>query len=234
MVITAIEDYPKGKGKVAVYLNSEFAFCLYKGELTKFKLKEGMELSEEIYARLLEEVFNKRATKRAMNLIKTIDRTESDIRNKLSDGGYPAESVDYAVDYLKSFHYIDDYRYAQEYYRFKSKSFSRKVIVSKLMAKGISLAVINSAIEQYEEENGIDSADANLELITKLIKKKYPDGVADISYEGKQKLFAYLYNKGFNISDIDKSFSMFERGDIQCCKVYFFRDTLLILCDIFT
>lgn len=214
MVITAIEDYPKGKGKVAVYLNSEFAFCLYKGELTKFKLKEGMELSEEIYARLLEEVFNKRATKRAMNLIKTIDRTESDIRIKLSDGGYPAESVDYAVDYLKSFHYIDDYRYAQEYYRFKSKSFSRKVIVSKLMAKGISLAVINSAIEQYEEENGIDSADANLELITKLIKKKYPDGVADISYEGKQKLFAYLYNKGFNISDIDKSFSMFERGDI--------------------
>lgn len=207
MVITAIEEYPKGKGRVAVYLNNEFAFVLYKGELAKYELHEGLNLTDDIYRRILDEVLNKRAIKRAMNLIKSIDRTESDVRGKLSEGGYPAESVDEAIEYLKSFHYIDDFRYVQEYYRFKVNTYSRKVIISKLLAKGIPINTIESAICDYEEDNGIDSEDTTNSLITRLINKKCPRGISDQSYEDRQKLFAYLYNKGFSVPDIERAYS---------------------------
>jgi len=37
MVVTAIEEYTKGKFKI--YLDEEFAFVLYKGELRRFKME---------------------------------------------------------------------------------------------------------------------------------------------------------------------------------------------------
>ena len=212
MVITSIEEYPKGKGRVAVYLNNEFAFVLYKGELKKYNLREGIELSEDIYTAILDEVLNKRAIKRGMNLLQSMDRTESDIRQKLGENGYPSESINVAIDYLKSYKYIDDYRFAQEYYRFKCSSFSRRTIVNKLLAKGISTNIIESAINDYEEENSINSEEQTCSLICKLIQKKCHNNIGEIGYEEKQKLFAYLYNKGFSISDIERAYSSLIRS----------------------
>lgn len=208
MVITSIEDYPKGKGRIAVYLNNEFAFALYKGELKKYNLCEGLELSDDVYDAILSEVLNKRAIKRGMNLLQSMDRTESDIRQKLSESGYPGESIDTAIDYLKSYHYIDDYRYAQEYYRFKSASYSRRTIVSKLREKGISANIIEAAIDAFEEENGINSEEQTNDLICKLILKKCHQNASNLGFEEKQKLFAYLYNKGFSLSDIERAYSL--------------------------
>lgn len=207
MTITAIEEYPKGKGRVAVYLNNEFAFVLYKGELSKYGIIENEKLSIDAYNRVLNEVLIPRAKKRGMNLLKTIDRTQSDVTRKLKEGGYPEEAVDAAVEYLKSFHYIDDYRYAEEYYRFKRTSYSKKMIEAKLIEKGISRQIIDEAIGGYEEENDIDSESAEEALIRKMILKRCPQGVTDQSYEDRQRLFAYLYNKGFSVAAIERVYS---------------------------
>ena len=87
MTITSIENYNKGKGRAVVYLNNEFAFILYKGELDKHELAVGKSLDDEDLERIIEETLSPRAIKRAMNLIKTVDRTEYDIRSKLKEGG---------------------------------------------------------------------------------------------------------------------------------------------------
>ena len=132
-----------------------------------------------------------------------MDRTEADVRNKLRDGGYPEEAVDDAIEYLRSFKYIDDMRYAGEYIRCKSTSMSRKQIISKLSQKGVDKSVIEEAFAGYDEEAGPDNEGTELGLIRKLIMKRCPGGVADLDYNGKQKLYAYLYSKGFSVSDIE-------------------------------
>ncbi|MCR5590477.1 MAG: recombination regulator RecX [Lachnospiraceae bacterium] len=206
MMVTAIEPYPKGKGRVAVYLNNKFAFVLYKGELSDYELEEGSRVDDALYARILEQTLIPRAKKRAMNLIKTMDRPEHDIRTKLSDGGYPPEAVDAAVSYLKSFHYIDDMRYAGEFIRFRSSSMSRAQIIAKLIAKGISRDTVDAAFAEYEQESGEDITSTEKELIRRLITKRFPSGTSGITYEEKQKLYAYLYRKGFPVSLIDEAF----------------------------
>ncbi len=206
MMVTAIEPYPKGKGRVAVYLNDKFAFVLYKGELSDYELEEGSRVDDALYARILEQTLIPRAKKRAMNLIKTMDRPEHDIRTKLSDGGYPPEAVDAAVSYLKSFHYIDDMRYAGEFIRFRSSSMSRAQIIAKLSAKGISRDTVDAAFAEHEQESGEDITSTEKELIRRLITKRFPNGTSDITYEEKQKLYAYLYRKGFPVSLIDEAF----------------------------
>lgn len=210
MTVTGVEAYPKGKGRVSVYMNDEFAFVLYKGELSKYGLEIGRDINDELYEKIMHETIYPRAKKRGMNLLKSMDRTEADVRRKLSEGGYPADAVDVAVDYLKSYHYIDDSRYASEYIRFKSSSMSRKQIIAKLTEKGVSKAVIGASYDAYEEENGDSASNSERELIKKLINKRCPDGVSGIDYNARQKLFAYLYGKGFSISLIEEVYSSLD------------------------
>ena len=203
MTITGIEPYYKGKGREAVYLNDKFAFVLYKGELSQYGLECGMTVDDELYEKIMKETVFPRARKRGMNLLMKMDRTEADVRSKLADGGYPPEAVDDAIAYLKSFHYIDDMRYAMEYIRCKSATMSRKQISLKLSQKGVDKSVIEEAFRDYDEENGEGNSSSERELIRKLIMKRCPGGVADLDYNGKQKLYAYLYGKGFSIPDIE-------------------------------
>ena len=203
MTITGIEPYPKGKGRVSIYLNDKFAFVLYKGELSQYGLEIGTVVDDALYEKIMNETVFIRARKRGMNLLMKMDRTEADVRNRLRDGGYPEEAVDNAIDYLRSFKYIDDMRYAGEYIRCKSGSMSRKQISMKLSQKGVDKGVIEEAFALYDDEAGPDNERSELGLIRKLIMKRCPGGVADLDYNGKQKLYAYLYGKGFAISDIE-------------------------------
>ena len=202
MIVTAVEPYNKGKGRVAISLNDGFAFVLYKGELSQYGLDVGSKVDEALYERILKETLFPRARKRGMNLLKTMDRTEADVRRKLSEGGYPPEAVDDAIAYLASYHYIDDSRYASEYIRCKVSSMSRRQIASKLSEKGIDKTVIENAFISYDEENGIDPEEGERELIEKLIRKRCPQGTDSLDYNARQKLCAYLYGKGFSMSAI--------------------------------
>lgn len=202
-VITAIEEYNRGKGRVAVYLNDRFAFVLYRGELSKYGLETGTVMTDDLYERIMDETVYVRAKKRGLNLLKSMDRTEADIRRKLADGGYQPDAVDVAVEYLKSYGYIDDARYSMEFIRFKTGSLSRKQITSKLSAKGVDSATIEAAFARYSEDEGTDTEETEKQLIGKLIMKRCPQGVSDLSYEDRQKLFSYLYGRGFAISAIE-------------------------------
>ena len=213
MTITGIEPYPKGKGRVSIYLNDKFAFVLYKGELSQYGLEIGTVVDDDLYEKIMRETVFVRARKRGMNLLMKMDRTESDVWNKLTEGGYPAEAADDAIEYLRSFKYIDDMRYAGEYIRCKSRTMSRKQMISKLSQKGVSKDVINEAFLQYDEETGSDKGDTERELIRKLIRKRCPGGVGELDYNGRQKLCAYLYGKGFSVPDIDNAINELMTDD---------------------
>ncbi len=202
MTVTALKPYPKGKGRVSVYLNDKFAFVLYKGELSQYGLEEGAIVDDALYDRILNETIILRAKKRAMNLLMNMDRTEADVRQKLRDGGYPEEAVDAAIEYLRSYHYIDDMRYASEYIRFKSSSMSRRQIMMKLTEKGIAKETVEEAFLVSEEESGEGPEETERQLARKLIDKKYPQGVEELDNAQKQKLYAYLFRKGISTDTI--------------------------------
>ena len=203
LTVTSIEMFGNDKKKSAVYLNNEFAFALYKKEISEYKLDEGVCIEEELLNRIMSEKLLPRAKKRGMYLLQSMDRTESDMRRKLLDGGYPEEAIDGAIEYLKSFRYIDDYRYSCDYIHFKSASMSKKQIYNKLLAKGIAKDTIEQALCEFHETNECQED----ELILQLMHKRCKAGLTELSYEERQKLFAYLYNKGFSISDIERVYN---------------------------
>ena len=104
MLVTQVTELSKSRSKV--YIDQEFAFVLYKGELRLYHIKEGQQLSEEDYRTIMQEVLPKRAKLRAMNLLQGREYTTAQLRTKLQQGFYPAEIIEQAIAYVAGFHYI--------------------------------------------------------------------------------------------------------------------------------
>lgn len=137
-----------------------------------------------------------RAKKRALHLLERMDRTEHQLREKLKASDYPEEIIEEAIEYVKSFHYLDDKRYAENFTRYKKENLSRQQIKQKLMSKGIARDTIEFAIE---EEYDADET----EHIRKLLEKKHFDGSSKDEGEFR-RVYNYLLRRGFRSNDILK------------------------------
>lgn len=113
MIVTGIEEVSRSRSKVC--LEGDFAFVLYKGEIRFYGIREGEDLPEESCREILDELLPKRATLRCMHLLKDRAYTEGQLRRKLDMAGYPPCSIGRALEYVKSYGYVDDLRYALDY-----------------------------------------------------------------------------------------------------------------------
>lgn len=193
--VTKLEELSKARSRV--YIDGEFAFVLYKGELRLYKVAEGGEISDEAIEEIVGTVLPKRAKLRCMNLLQKREYTEKQLRDKLSQGGYSEEIADEALAYVKSFHYVDDARYAESYIRCHLPDKSRQRIKMDLIRKGISKELADRLLEEAAED---EQNPGELLLIQKLLeKKKYSQ---DMPVAEKQKIYAYLMRKGFRSEEI--------------------------------
>lgn len=110
-----VEIVPVTKTKYRVVTDEQLAFMLYKGELSRYRLKENGELSAEIFQEIFREILVKRAKLRAMHLLTRMDYTEAELEKKLMKGEYTPQAVKIAMDYVRSYHYLDDERYVARY-----------------------------------------------------------------------------------------------------------------------
>ena len=192
MKVTKIEAVTKTKFKIEI--DEEFAFVLYKGELSQYGIRVEEEITEEIYHRIRKEVVLKRAKLRAMHLLTDMARTEAGLRQKLKQAMYPEDIVEEALQYVQSFGYLDDGRYAENYILSKKSSKSRREIYASLCEKGVSRDLIEQAFENCYQ-------DGEREAVRQLIKKKRID-IQAASEQELHKLYGYLARKGFRYDDI--------------------------------
>lgn len=113
MYVTKIE--PVTKTKYKVFIDGQFAFVLYKGELSRYHIAQDTEVDERLVSQILSEIVLKRAKLRAMHLLTDMDRTESQLRTKLKQGLYPDDIIEQAMAYVKSFGYVEDENYARRF-----------------------------------------------------------------------------------------------------------------------
>ena len=193
MQVTKVEALTKTKWKVE--LDGQFAFVLYKKEISRFGIEVNGELSEELYEQIKKNVVLKRAKLRAMHLLTDMARTESQLRDKLKRNMYPEDVISQAIAYVKSFGYINDERYVRNYIECRCQSKSRRQLEQELQfRKGVSPELIQQV---YEELEPVDQC----ELIRKHLEKKHYRN-AEADDRQKRSVIASLARKGFCMSDI--------------------------------
>ena len=184
------------KGKIRIRFEDGQSCIVYYSEIRGLHLKEGLYVSQETYEKIFRDIVGKRAKKRAMHLLEKMDRTEQQLREKLKLSEYPDRCIDDAIAYVKSFHYLDDERYAETFVRYKKDKMSRQQMKQKLMMKGIAKEIIENAIrEEYDADES--------EHIRSILEKKH--FVYDMAEEGEfRRVYNYLLRRGFCSSDILK------------------------------
>lgn len=196
MTVTSVIPLDKRRSKV--FLEEDFAFVLYKGELKKYQIEVGADLPLERYQEIMTLVLYKRARERSVHILKNSDKTELELRNKLKEGFFPEEAVDAALKWLKEYGYVEDTRYAQRYIECHRNRKSRRQIRYELERKGIGRDTVAGLLEgsPVDEEQQIRSF---------LEKKHYQKESADS--KELVRLTAALGRKGFSFETIRKVMS---------------------------
>jgi regulatory protein len=202
LTITSINEL--NKKKLLISINYEEAFALYKGEVRRLHIKEGVVLPESVYEEIIA-TLTKRATLRAMSLLTSKDYARQELIDKLAKSRYPKESIKKAVAYVESYGYIDDYRYAYNYFNFKAANKSKRIIEMKLMQKGIDSNIIKEISDEFYEDNQDCELNQSIKLIRKKLKLAEDEYIENLDFKEKNKLMAFLFRKGYSMDIINKA-----------------------------
>jgi regulatory protein len=134
-----------------------------------------------------------------MSLLEYMDRTEWQLRDKLAGKGFSDEAVDGAVEYVKSFHYLDDLRYATHFVELHHEQRSIQRLRQDLYQRHVP--------EEYIEI-ALDSIDRDESVALQTALHKLTKGETQLSYEEKQKIAGKLYRKGFALHHIKRELDM--------------------------
>lgn len=197
---------PVSKLKFRIYLDGEFAFILYKSELSSCKIRDGQTISDEEVTEILSETVLKRAKQKAMSLLQSADRTKKELESRLLQQEFPEMIVRQAIRYVESYGYINDRRYAENFILSRKDRKSRKEIYAELCRKQIDHGIVDEMMEQCYEKT--DSMEAILRILR---KKRYDAERADDAE--KRKIYSYLARKGFAYGEIKKAMELDPQED---------------------
>lgn len=193
-MVTVQSIVEKSKGKYMVNFDDGLSLPMYRSEIKSMKLMEASSISEEAYHYILKDIVGKRAIKRAMHLLEKMDRTEYKLREKLKENGYPDECIDIAIDYVSSYHYLDDYRYAETFIRIYQEKYSKQQLKQKLFQRGVPREIIDETLDSYYE------MDEKNQIKKLMEKRRYSP--TEASEKEQQKMYQFLLRRGFKNSDI--------------------------------
>ena len=142
----------------------------------------------------------------AMSKLNYRMRTEHELESALSDLGYEKDDIADTIEELKTFGYVDDQRYSEEFIRSSSrKNWSSARITRALREKGISASMAEDAMESYleSEETGYSAESFDreraLETGLRMTEEQIAKGkVPDERFLGKvgRRLMSLGYGSG--------------------------------------
>lgn len=139
----------------------------------------------------------KSARRKAMLLLEHMDRTEKGLSDRLRQAGFSAEAVEDAMNYVRSYGYLNDLRYAENYISFRINSKSRQKILQELTGKGIDR---ETALSAWESAAEVETPDELAVLRSTVLKKYQEETVLD--EKAMRRLQGFLLRRGFSYGDI--------------------------------
>lgn len=200
--ITAILPQKKDGTRCNIYINGQF-YCGMKLEVVvQNRLKCGQDVELSYLDKLQFESEKMTALDKAMNHLSSSMKTRKQISDFLKRKGYLDGVIDYVLEKLQGYGFVDDSEYARQYVHSASKTKGRRLISLELQKKGVSADEAHSAVENMEGEG-----DAALKILQKYMRNKPSDK------ETLYKAFRYLLSKGFEYDTARSALTAFGEID---------------------
>ncbi|MEG2338383.1 MAG: regulatory protein RecX [Clostridium sp.] len=159
--------------------------------IVKNKLKAEMDINPSELFSIITEESKIEAYNKALDIVSYRDVTSKEVKNKLSKKGYSDDVIEYVIEKLHNYNFINDEKYAinQTTYLEKYKKQGKNKIIYSLKQKGISKNIIDNL--DFDEEIEFNSAKSLLEKKLKTLEN---------DPKKKEKIYRYLCSRGFSSS----------------------------------
>ena len=194
--ITNVEVQKNNKQKVNIYLDGEYKARMYLDTCVKYGLHAGVEIEEDRLNELVLESEKVMALNLAVKHVSTALKTKKQIVDYLKKKEFQPEIIDYVVDKMLEYRYIDDMEYIRAYFNTYSNKFGISRLQYNLRSKGVSQKLIDEYIDGLEKK--VDTLSTCIALLKK--KAKNMD-LNDI--KNRQKVSRFLASRGFEFDDIN-------------------------------
>ena len=202
--ITAITPQIKDKRRCNIYVDGRFCCGLTLEATVKNRLKVGQIITPDRLAEIQLDSEKNTAFDKALTHISATQKTEKQMREFLQGKGYLPSVIDYVVEKLRSYNFLNDGQYAEAYVESLSKRKGSKLLRMELRGKGVSDAAIDAALDTLPAEREEETAKA---LLEKYMRGKLCDKTT------LQKACRYLLGKGYDYDIVKSVLSAFGECD---------------------
>ena len=187
--ITALSVQSKDKTRCNVYIDGRFSCGLSIAAAMTHRLKVGMQVDDGYLAEIQMDSDKDVALSKALSFVTATQKTKKQVRDYLAKKGYLPAVVNYVLDKMTDYKFLDDSAYASSYCQSAAKRKGKKLIRLELLSKGVEEEDMDGALEEVDEETQKETATV---LVQKYMRGKLVDK------ETTQKAFRYLLSKGFD------------------------------------
>lgn len=189
MKITALEYKPKHM--IAVYLSSGETLIIHEDVLVSLGLYKGMDISQELVQKAIEQDHFHRAKNRALYYLGFGPRSKHQMKTYLVQRDYPPQIAEEVVHWLESHGFMNDVELAQRYVEdwTVTKANGPTWMKHKLWEKGFDAETIEAICWPTQEEL--------YQSALLLAQKKWPTIKGQSLYEKKGKLYQFLARRGY-------------------------------------
>lgn len=195
MIVTKIKQIAK-TNRYHIYVD-ELWFGIFLDEtLAREKIKTGEEIDEKRLKEIKEENDKKLAFDMAAGYMEKYVVSEKGIRDYLKKKGFDSKVISQTIEKLKEYGFVDDKKFAKNYYESVSSGHGKNVVANKLRLKGVSREIIEEIVNGIDEEDELEKA---IVLANKFVKNR------EKTLKTKQKCIAHLIYKGYDYSVAQKA-----------------------------
>lgn len=198
MLVTRIVS--RDQNSVTVYLDSSEKLVLDLKTIVNFSLTKEMEITDELYNSLKNESEKYFITLSALRILARRANSAFELRIKLEKKKYKKEFISDVINELTDKGFVNDTDFAERYSAdmIKIKKWGMKKVRGILFQKGINREIIEKVISEIKS---IGADKGNIEYIA---QKKYHSlhSVTTDIKALRQKLFAFLFSRGYEYEEI--------------------------------
>lgn len=205
--ITKVEVQKNNKQKVNIYIDGEYYNKLYLDTCVKYGIKAGIKVDLDDLHSIIRESEKTLALNACAKYVTVALKTTKQVRDYLKKKEFDEEIIEYVLEKLEEYRYIDDRAYVSAYVASYNKKFGKNKLIQNLRTKGVSQNIIEEYFDNIADENNEDN-EVCYSIATKKAKNLNLEDIKDV-----QRLNRFLVSRGFDFDEIANVISRLKKGE---------------------
>ncbi len=203
MQITKIKQIGN-TNKYNLYVDERWFGIFFDEILAKYSIKTGQEVDEEEFLQIKNENDERVSFDMAVTYMEKYVASEKTVRDYLKKKNFSHFTIDKTIEKMRDYGFVDDEKFAKNYFDSMTASKGKRAIAFKLKQKGISAEIVDNLLENVDDEAELEKA---IVIAEKFVKNRQNDAKC------YQKCVAHLVQKGYDYSVAQQATKTAYKGE---------------------